>query len=301
MYRHRIWRAEGSIVKLRTMAPDGSNDAWLAEDSAGPGPDWSPDGSLLILPTMENAMETIRCDGTGRTRIPLPAGIGSRGPKWAPDGRRVVFETFIDNRFHIMLLHLSEAIGGELLFDQHPDWSPDGSRIVFDSLRDKEFWAEQPDPIKKRGALTADLHMMTPEGVYRGNLTQSRDDESEPAWSPDGRYLAYVWRSPNASAPQLTVRDLDTGRGRKLTDPDLGVFEPSWSPDGRQIVFSAMDWRRLDTASVNVYVIDRDGGPLTQLTHYERPAGAGSPTWFDPGLTVSVAGKLSIPWGELKQ
>lgn len=313
LYRHweRRVKPGAAALTFRTMAADGSGDAWLA-DRPGYGHDFSPDGSRIVIAQGTqgaNALEVMRSDGTARRQIPLPQGIRPLTPKWSPDGRQVAFVSAVDNRPHIFVIDieteqlkdLSEAIGGELLFDSAPDWSPDGTRIVFESLRDREFWAEQPDPEKKRGTLTADLHMMTADGVYLGNITQSKDDETEPAWSPDGRFLACVWQPPRGSAPRLTLRDIATGREERLTDDDLGVSGPRWSPDGSRILFYAKIWRNRAEHTHNIYVVDRDGSNLTQLTDYLLPDGAGSPVWFDPGLAVSSAGKLPTGWGELKQ
>ena len=70
-------------------------------------------------------------------------------------------------------------------------------------------------------------------------LTAADASSGEPAFSPDGRRLAFTRKMENGK-PQLHVLPLDGGEARKLTDLPLGVFDPTWLPDGRSIVVGAM-------------------------------------------------------------
>jgi len=67
-------------------------------------------------------------------------------------------------------------------------------------------------------------------------LTSPEFSSSEPAFSPDGRRLAFTRRVDGAK-PQLFVMPLDGGEAQKLTDLPLGAFDPTWRPDGKGIVF----------------------------------------------------------------
>jgi len=306
LYRHWDHSTPDWVYSLRTMLPDGSNDTWLAEDAPQVGHDWSPDGSRIVLPGGGEAALIMRCDGSAPVIVPIPAGGPPLGPKWSPDGRRILFYTFLNRkRPHVfvfdtvtqILTDLSVAMGGDRLSDEHPDWSPDGTRIVFDSTRDEELWARAPDD-PAGGAITRDLHIMTADGAHIENLTQSVDSECNPSWSPDGRSVAFDRRTPEAGPPVLYVLDLLTRREQRLTGDDMWAQYASWSPDGGRIVFSAMGPKAMDKGS-DVYVIDSDGGNLTQLTQYEWESGM-YPRWLGPGLAVSPARKLPAMWGQLK-
>jgi dipeptidyl aminopeptidase/acylaminoacyl peptidase len=70
-------------------------------------------------------------------------------------------------------------------------------------------------------------------------LTAPEHSSQQPAFSPDGRQLAFTRKGEKGKA-QLHVMPLDGGEPRKLLDLPLGVFDPRWLPDGSGIVFAAM-------------------------------------------------------------
>jgi dipeptidyl aminopeptidase/acylaminoacyl peptidase len=70
-------------------------------------------------------------------------------------------------------------------------------------------------------------------------LTAPEYSSQQPAFSPDGRQLAFT-RKGDKGKSQLHVMPLDGGEPRRLTELPLGVFDPKWLPDGTGIVFAAM-------------------------------------------------------------
>ena len=62
--------------------------------------------------------------------------------------------------------------------------------------------------------------------------------DSAPAFSPDGRWLAYLSAEP-AGRPQLWLLPTAGGAGRRLTDHHLGAGTPVWSPDSRRLAYVA--------------------------------------------------------------
>jgi dipeptidyl aminopeptidase/acylaminoacyl peptidase len=71
-------------------------------------------------------------------------------------------------------------------------------------------------------------------------LTAADVSANEPAFSPDGKRLAFTRKRNTKDKPQLCVLPLDGGEAEPLTDFPLGVFDPTWLPDGKRIVFAAM-------------------------------------------------------------
>jgi dipeptidyl aminopeptidase/acylaminoacyl peptidase len=62
--------------------------------------------------------------------------------------------------------------------------------------------------------------------------------EGAPAWSPDGRKLAFVSRR-HGGPGQVYILNLDGGEAQKITDLPVGVFGIKWFPDGNRIAFGA--------------------------------------------------------------
>ncbi|MGZ4545921.1 MAG: S9 family peptidase [Blastococcus sp.] len=67
-------------------------------------------------------------------------------------------------------------------------------------------------------------------------LTSGHRDTA-PAYSPDGRWLAYLSAEPGGR-PQLWVLPTAGGAGRRLTDHHLGAGAPVWSPDSRRLAYT---------------------------------------------------------------
>ncbi|HEY5136646.1 MAG TPA: hypothetical protein VIJ41_12705 [Candidatus Nanopelagicales bacterium] len=126
----------------------------------------------------------------------------------------------------------------------HPDWSPDGQRIVFAA-----------DDARQDGAaiVTRDLWLSDANG---GNLDRVFDCElpcaeaDDPAWSPDGRTLAFAVFDAKGDFnvnTRIAVLDLQTRRIRTITRAagTDNLTGPRWSPDGRTLVFDVQHYTNL--------------------------------------------------------
>jgi tricorn protease len=118
-------------------------------------------------------------------------------------------------------------------------------------------------PTGKRALFEArgDLFSVPAENGVIRNLTESGGvAERYPAWSPDGKSLAYF--SDRSGEYELTIRPADY-KGAEETITKLGPgyrFQPYWSPDSKKIVFidSAMRIHLVDVAAKTQEVIDRE-------------------------------------------
>jgi dipeptidyl aminopeptidase/acylaminoacyl peptidase len=68
-------------------------------------------------------------------------------------------------------------------------------------------------------------------------LTTSKESSGQPAWSPNGKQLAFV--RVVDTKPQVFILSMDGGEPFQLTNYIQGASNPKWSPDGKRIVFSS--------------------------------------------------------------
>lgn len=142
-------------------------------------------------------------------------------------------------------IQLTDSPGDD--FDM--DWSPDGTQIIFRSTRDGYDG----------------LYLMNADGSnQRPFLENPQEQKRSPAWSPDGKQIAFAAYVPDTEMPQnIHIADVNGEDRRQLTQfafPDFAEY-PSWSPDGTQLVFLAA------TPSIKqVFKINVDGTHQTQLT-----------------------------------
>jgi len=98
-----------------------------------------------------------------------------------------------------------------------------------------------------------------------------------PAWSPDGRKIAFV--SDRDLNPGIYVMNADGSRQRRLTgEADLNAGQ-TWSPDGRKLAFLVPGGRVSE-----LYVVNADGSGRRKLT---RDAGIAAPAWSPDGRKLA--------------
>lgn len=137
------------------------------------------------------------------------------------------------------------ATNADLLFNPSPgfdpwlqrqNYSPDGSRLAVtrfetvNGVRVERIWLANAD-----GSDAAPMPLSD-----RGPA----DWETDPSWSPDGRFIAFTRQSPGGAggpASRVFVVDVATGEVTGALpglDPTLSDAQPQWSPDGGSITFT---------------------------------------------------------------
>ena len=96
----------------------------------------------------------------------------------------------------------------------------------------------ESDSAKWEYKYTSQLWMVSTEpGAMPRQLTFSKEGATQPAWSPDGKQLAFV-RAVDGR-PQIFILSFAGGESMQLTKFKYGASAPRWSPDGKQIAFAA--------------------------------------------------------------
>jgi Tol biopolymer transport system component len=145
------------------------------------------------------------------------------------------------------------------------------------------------------------LFTVEPDGnAFTQLLTEEAND---PAWSPDGRKIAFTALDSTLRSFYIAVVNADGTDRRSLDPPRLPVThdaQPSWSPDGKKIAFTRFVPED-PFGHFEIFVMTADGQDATRLTHADGDAGilgSTEPAWSPDGsriaFTRTVASPISI-------
>ena len=129
-----------------------------------------------------------------------------------------------------------------------------------------------------------------------GGMPEQLTEGSQPQWSPDGKKLLYVKGSLADNKCRIWICDPD-GSNQTLISSGSGDFndiDPRWSNDSSKIIFASNRSIVKDRHNYDIYIMDADGGNLTQLTtnssHDDKPV-------FAPdGKTVFFRSNRGLVW-----
>jgi Tol biopolymer transport system component/photosystem II stability/assembly factor-like uncharacterized protein len=113
------------------------------------------------------------------------------------------------------------------------------------------------------------------EGSSIRKVTNTPQSEMQPAWSPNGRRIAYI------NSSQLCVMDYD-GRNSSVIVASMPASSPDWSPDGSKITFSGYDG-----SGSNIYIVNADGTGLKRIT--DLASGNYNPNWSPDGTRIAFS------------
>jgi eukaryotic-like serine/threonine-protein kinase len=171
-----------------------------------------------------------------------------------------------------------------------PSWSPDGARLVFISP-----CLHRVDSPRESYTDTS-LFMINADGTGLKQLTNAPGADFEPAWSPDGKRIAFT--SIRDGNKQIYLFDVASGSVIRLTQPDVNIenSQPAWSPDGRQIAYMA---KRV--GSYQVWVMSNTGQDNVQVVRSGQSLWDYAPNWSADGKVIVFDQRprdnlLTRPW-----
>ena len=129
-------------------------------------------------------------------------------------------------------------------------------------------------------ASSGGLHVMEDNGRSRRRITRNRD--THPCWSPDGKRIAYErYIETRPINIEIFVMDADGTNQTQLTQTGGKNTKPTWSPDGKHLAFSSDR-----NGSSQIFQIDLDNLNVKQLTVFGEQGSAFSPDWSPDGNEI---------------
>jgi serine/threonine-protein kinase len=223
---------------LLWMDSSGKKQPLLETPGTYIGPRLSPDGKRLAFSLGYNQIQVYDIErGTTNTLTFTDQSVNDAFPVWTPDGKHLVFRTQSSPSVFSLLWTRSDGAGTpQSLMESKTElrpysFSPDGTRLAFghsESRNGFNLW-------------TLPLDLADPEHPKAGKPESFFDtmfDEYEPAFSPDGRWIAY--RSTSSGLTEVYVKPFPGPGGKWLIGSGR---HPIWSRNGRELFYYGNDNR----------------------------------------------------------
>ncbi|HXJ38136.1 MAG TPA: hypothetical protein VNH18_02590, partial [Bryobacteraceae bacterium] len=284
---HPRWSPDGKYLAFLSERGDGQTQVWLLNRLGGEAQQltdtvqdvedfsWSPDSRRLVLvlrdPSPEELAAAKEKSASAAHSSPVADDDSTdndqdkdqdKKPKskkpWVID--RLQFKVdevgYLDRRrTHLYVFDLSKKSLTQITSgdydDSEPAWSPDSKLLAFTSNR------STPDPDL---TYNSDIWIVsannTDKGAHLTQVTTTPGSDTSPAWSPDGKSIAYVTQLDpklfDYATRHLAISPATGGPAKVLTlSLDRNVYTPHFSPDGKSVYFIVDDDGTQNLAQVN--------------------------------------------------
>jgi dipeptidyl aminopeptidase/acylaminoacyl peptidase len=277
------WSPDGSLLAFSSRRDGSDDDIWFLRTAAPGGeafqikgvhamPLFSTDGQWLAYAWRGDEPDSVKKE-TWRSRV-SPTAITRGADVKRFDGRVYTSIPIVaDERgyvppretqrpSHIYLVPLAGGTPRQLtsgdLSQSSPAWSPDGKTIAFEQ--------DSTESLEVRDENRPALFLLNVADATIRRLPTGFAQNSSPAWSPDGKTIAFVCSKGREVKNDVCVVPASGGPARSLTpDWSLDPSSPAWSADGKTIYFFAET-----SGNVHMFGVAAAGGPVRQITTGER-------------------------------
>jgi dipeptidyl aminopeptidase/acylaminoacyl peptidase len=307
------WGVAGLLLAIApcafaASAPFTYDDYYLLTDVSGPV--FAPDGERIAYTVSSNDRKrdaaqsdlwSVAWDGGKPLQLTRTPEKSEWQPRYSPDGRTIYFLSDAAKDEVTQLWRVSSKGGRGRQVTEIPggigdfDLSPDGRRAVVVAAVGLHVasTAKNPPPIETDRFLfkrdgegylddrTQQLFIVDLATGKTRQLTSGQRDHGAPAWSPDGKLIAYSGKdrgeADRDSNFEVFVQAVDGGEPRRIStlvgpdnDPDLGS-RPAWSPDSRRVVWlEGGEDKWIYYSSVQLAVADVATGEITRPARIDR-------------------------------
>jgi dipeptidyl aminopeptidase/acylaminoacyl peptidase len=282
---HPRWSPDGKYIAFLSARNESKEQVWLLNRLGGEAQRltyapqdvdelaWSPDGRRLVLVLRDASLEELEAAKDQEEKDKDPDKDKDRKEKkpktqrpWVIDRRQFKEDEigYLDQRrTHLYVFDLAKRSLTQITSGDYDDseaaWSPDGKQLAFTSNR------STPDP---DATYNSDIWVVsadnTDKGAHVTQVTKNPGEDRSPAWSPDGKWIAYTSRLEplvfEYATKHLAVIPASGGDSKILTQSfDRMNIAPHFSPDGQFIYFIADD-----DGTQNLCRIPAGGGEITR-------------------------------------
>jgi Tol biopolymer transport system component len=245
---------DGSVKVLKSLewrSPNSSRSAQL-----------SPDGRFIAYSALERSgsrnsrVYVLTADGSKEEEVVSGSGV-NEAPFWSADGRRLVFTSNRSGSFGVWAVPIEKGRAAGVATLLKADI---GRTDPIGLTRSGSYYY-----LHTQGGQDVFLANLDPDGRVHGDSSRLTDNfvgsNRSPAWSPDGKSIAFQRARLDGRGYDLVIRTLENSAERTYTEKVLPIVQVEWFADGKSLLVPTRD----DQNSFSVYRLNGADGKLTKL------------------------------------